>query len=104
VCLVISTAKLLYRPDGWTSEALFYPIDVFAERAKKSRRQIDRHIEAGDLTKVIWKGLSWVPVHELGLLGIPTQEQNEEVVEQHSAAGAAAEPEAETESEAGRAA
>lgn len=100
------TGKLLYRPEGWTSEALFYPIDVFAERANKSRRQIDRHIEAGELTKVKWMGLSWIPAHELDRLGTHTKQQNgpdEEIPGQYATAGTAAEPEAETKSETGRA-
>lgn len=104
VGLVIRTGKLLYRPEGWTSEALFYPIDVFAERANRSRRQIDRHIEAGELTKVKWMGLSWIPIHELDRLGITAKEQNEPDVEaeQHTAAGTPAEPETKTEPQTGR--
>lgn len=103
---MIETGKLLYRPEGWTSEALFYPIDVFAERSNRSRRQIDRHIEAGELTKVKWMGLSWIPVHELERLGAPAKQQNgpdEETTGQYAATGTAAEPETETKPETGRA-
>lgn len=95
---------MLYRPEGWTSEALFYPIDVFAERANKSRRQIDRHIEAGELTKVKWMGLSWIPIHELDRLA-HTKTQNgpdDEVAGQHEAPGTTAESEAQTQPPAGR--
>lgn len=90
---------MLYRPEGWTTEVLFYPIEIFADRANKSRRQIDRHIEAGELTKVKWNGLSWIPVHELERLGFPDKKQNGldgYSTQQHASAGAPTEPEAET--------
>lgn len=94
------TGTIIYRPPGWTEDILLLPIELFAERAKKSRRQIDRKVESGELEKVLFFGLSCIPTYELRKFS--EDSTNAECAVEHTPAGSTAKPESETESQAGR--
>lgn len=64
------TAEILYRPDGWSSKILLFHIEDVAERMGVSRREVDRMVDDGELTKVLWKGLSCIPAHQLQSYGL----------------------------------
>lgn len=55
------TGKVIYRPPGRTDEILMYHIEDFADLANTSRREIDRRVEAGEIEKVRWHGLTCIP-------------------------------------------
>lgn len=59
------TVEILHRPAGWTTKVLFIHIEGVAERLGKSRREVDRMVDDGELTKVLIQGLSFIPAHEL---------------------------------------
>lgn len=94
------TGTIIYRPPGWTEDILLLPIELFAERANRSRRQIDRKVEAGELEKVIFFGLSCIPTYELRKFN--EDNTNGESAGQYAPAGAAAGAATEAESTPGR--
>lgn len=59
------TVEILHRPAGWATKVLFIHIEGVAERLGKSRREVDRMVDDGELTKVLIQGLSFIPAHEL---------------------------------------
>lgn len=62
---MIGTVEILHRPEGWTTRVLFIHIEGVAETLGKSRREVDRMVDDGELTKVLIQGLSFIPAHEL---------------------------------------
>lgn len=59
------TVEILHRPAGWATKVLFLHIEEVAEHLGVTRREVDRMADDGELTKVIVRGLSCIPAHEL---------------------------------------
>lgn len=93
------TVEILHRPEGWATKVLFIHIEEVAEALGKSRREVDRMVDDGELTKVLVRGLSCIPAHEL-LKFEMSVDSNDGDGRGRQTAGAAAGSEAEAESRA----
>lgn len=70
-----TTAELLLRPEGWTIKILLIHIDEVADLVGKSRREVDRMVEDGEFTKILWRGLSFIPAHQLQAHGVDMSDE-----------------------------